>query len=141
MNDQQLDNKIRKDAAEVKKDLSTLVADNATQLSRFGDKVSEVTGKAKDDMTTWVDGGISQLSEGIDKLEDGARETVVGTVATVKKDVGFGLSQYNAKAQEVADKVPGGLGEMAARYPWVAISIALAVGLVVGSSLKSARQS
>jgi ElaB/YqjD/DUF883 family membrane-anchored ribosome-binding protein len=65
---------------------------------------------------------------------------VVAAAATLKKDVGHGLSQYNAKVQEVADKVPGHFGEMAARYPWVAISLSLAVGLLLGSLLKPARQ-
>ena len=140
MNDRQLDNKVRRDAAKVKKDLNTLVGDSAARLDRFGDNLSQVTGKAKEDLTTWVGDGVSQLSEGFEKLTGDARETVVDAAATVKKDVGHGLSQYNAKAQEVADKVPGRFGEMAARYPWVAISIGLAVGFLVGSLLKPARQ-
>jgi ElaB/YqjD/DUF883 family membrane-anchored ribosome-binding protein len=65
---------------------------------------------------------------------------VVGAAATVKKDVGHGLSQYNAKAQEVANQVPGGFGKKAVRYPWVTISIALAVGFLLGSLLKPTRQ-
>ena len=140
MNDRQLDNKVRRDAAKVKKDLSTLVGDSAARLGRFGDNLSQVTGKAKEDLTTWVGDGVSQLSEGFEKLTGDARETVISAVAAVKKDVGHGLSQHNAKAQEVADKVPGRLGELAARYPWVAISFGLAVGLLVGSLLKPSRQ-
>jgi ElaB/YqjD/DUF883 family membrane-anchored ribosome-binding protein len=140
MNDRQLDNKVRQDAAKVKKDLSTLIGDSATRLSRFEGNLSQSTGKAKEDLTTWVGDGISQLGDGFEKLTGDARETMVSAAATVKKDVGHGLSQYNAKAQEVADKVPGRFGEMAARYPWVAISFGLAVGLLVGSLLKPARQ-
>ena len=140
MNDQQLENKVRKDAAKVQKDLSTLVGDGAAWFSRFEDNVSQATGKAKEDLTTWVEDGASQLSEGFEKLTDDARETVVGAAATVKKDIGHGLSQFNAKAQEVADKVPGGFGKKAARYPWVAISIALAFGFLLGNILKPARQ-
>jgi len=141
MNDQQLEDKVRKDAAKVKKDVSTLVGDSAVRLSRFEDNVSQATGKAKEDLTTWVEGSASQLSEGFEKLTGDARETVVGAAATVKKDVGHGLSHYNAKAQEVADKVPGGFGKKAARYPWVAISIALAVGFMLGIIINPARQS
>jgi ElaB/YqjD/DUF883 family membrane-anchored ribosome-binding protein len=140
MNDQQLENKVRKDAAKVKKDLNTLVGDSAARVNRYEDNVSQATGKAKEDLTTWVEGGVSQLSEGVEKLTGDARETVVGAAATVKKDVGHGLSQYNAKAQEVADKVPGGFGKKAAKYPWVAISIGLAIGFLLGSLLKPARQ-
>ncbi len=140
MNDQQLENKICQDGTKVKKDLSTLVEDNAARFTKFQDNVSQATGKAKDDLTTWVGDSVSQLSEGFEKLSGDARETVVGAAASVKKDVGHGLSQYNAKAQEVADKVPGGFGKKAASYPWVAISLALVVGFLLGILLKPARQ-
>jgi ElaB/YqjD/DUF883 family membrane-anchored ribosome-binding protein len=80
------------------------------------------------------------MSEGFEKLTGDSRETVIAAAATVKRDVGHGLSQYNAKIQEVADKVPGRFGEMAARYPWVAISLGLAVGILLGSLFKPARQ-
>lgn len=112
MNDQQLKNKVHQDTARVKKDLNTLVED-----------------------------GVSQLSAGIEKLTNGTREAIVDTTAMVKKNVGHGLSQYNAKTQKVADKVPGGFGKKAVRYPWVAISIALVVGFLLGGLLKPARQS
>lgn len=137
MNDRQLEHKVRQDVTKVKKDLSTLEGDSAARFGRFEDNVSQATGKAKEDLTTRMQDGVSQLSEGFEKLAGDARESVVGAAATVKKDVGHGLSQYNAKAQEVADKVPGGLGEKAARYPWVAISIALAVGFLLGSIRKT----
>jgi ElaB/YqjD/DUF883 family membrane-anchored ribosome-binding protein len=140
MNDQAFENKVRQDAGKVKKDLSTLMGDGAAWFSRFEDYVTQATGKTKEDLTTWVGDGFAQLSEGVEKLTGDARETVVGAAATVKKDVGQGLSQFNTKAQEVADKVPGGFGEKAAKYPWVAISIVLAVGFFLGSLLKPARQ-
>ena len=140
MNDQQLDLKDRQDAVKVKKDLSILVGDSATRISRLGENVSQATSKAKDDLTTWVGDGVSQFSDGFEKLTSDARETVVGAAASFKKNVGHGLSQYNGKAQEVADRVPGGIGEEAARYPWVAVSIALALGFLQGSILKPARQ-
>jgi len=110
MTDQQLENNVRQDAA-----------------------------KLNQDITTSVEDGISQLSKGFEKLTDDARETVVSAAAVMKKDVGRGLSQYNAAAQEMADKIPGGFGEKAARYPWVTLSIALAVGFLVGSYLKPTR--
>ena len=69
-----------------------------------------------------------------------AKETVADASATVKKDVGHGLSQYNAKAQEVADQVPGGIGKKVTRYPWVAISIALSFGLLLGVLLNPVRR-
>ncbi len=136
MNDQQLDNKVRKDAAKVQKDIGTLVEDSATQISRLGDNVSQATGQVKENVTTWVDDSVSQLSDGFEKLTGDAREIVVDAAAAVKKDVGHGLSQYNAKAQEIADRVPGDFGKKAARYPWVAISIALVIGFLLGSLLR-----
>ena len=140
MNGQQLENKVNQDAVKVKKDLSTLVGDGAARIGKFGENVGQATGKAKEDLATWVEGSVDQLSEGFEKLAGDAKETVVGAAATVKKEVGHGLSQYNAKAQEVADKVPGGFGEKAARYPWVALSIALGVGFLIGFILRPVQQ-
>ena len=107
MNDEQLENKVRKDAGKVTEDLSTLLGNR-----------------------------VSQLSKGFEKLTGDAKETVVGAAATVKKDVGHGLSQYNDKAQDFADKVPDGFSKKAARYPWVAISIGLLIGFLLGILLK-----
>lgn len=133
---QRLWKRIRKDVAQVKKESGILVEDGAAQLSRFGDNVSQATDKAKDDLATRVGDGVSQLSEGFEKLTSDTRELVVDAAATVKKDVGHGLSQYNAQAQKVADKVPGGFGKKVSRYPWVAISIGLVVGLLLGVLLR-----
>lgn len=140
MNDQKLEKKIRQDAAKIKKDLDALVRDSATRFGRFEDDVSQATGKAKDDLTTWMGDGVSQLSEGFEKLTGNTRETLVDAAATLKKDVGHGLRHYNTKAQEVADRVPGSFGKQAARYPWVAITLSLAVGLLLGGLLKPTRQ-
>jgi ElaB/YqjD/DUF883 family membrane-anchored ribosome-binding protein len=137
---QQLGKRIRKGVAKAKKESGILVEDGAAQLGRFGDTVSRATDKARDDLNTWVGDGVSQLSEGFEKLTGDTRELVIDAAATAKKDVGHGLSQYNAQAQKVADKVPGGFGNTVARYPWVAISIGLAVGFLVGILLKPARQ-
>ena len=136
MNDQQLEKKIRQDTVKVRKDLKTLADDSAARLSRLENNVNQVTGKAKEDLTSWVDDNVSQLSDKVEKLTSDARDTVVGAAASVKKDIGHGLSQYNAKAQKVVDSVPGKFGKKAARYPWVGMSIALAVGFVVGSLIK-----
>ncbi len=132
MNNQQLENKVCDDATQVKKDVTTLVGDSAVRLGRLEDQVNQATGKAKVDITTWVGSNASQLSEGLEKASSDAKVAVVTAAAAVKKDVGHGLSQYNAKAQEVADRVPGDLGKRAARYPWVAMSIALIAGIVLG---------
>jgi len=106
---------------------------------QFNEKVSQDADMVIEDLNTLVGDGVSEFNQEFQKLTGDARETMVSAVTAIKKDIGQGLSQYNAKAQEVADKVPGGLGEKAARYPWVAISIALAAGLLLGGLLKPSR--
>jgi len=133
-------NKVDRDAVNGKKTLSALVERGVFQLSRFEDNVSQATGKSRGDLTTWLEDGVSQLSKGFEKLKGNVREIVVDAAATVKKDVGHGLSAYNAKAQKVADKVLGGIGKKVFRHPWVAISTALAVGFLLGSLLKPTRK-
>ena len=135
MNDRQLENKVRQDAANVKKDLNVLVEDSSTRLGRLDNNI----GQAAEHLTTWVEDSVSQVSAGVEKLTGEAKETLASAAATVKKDVGHGLSQYNQKAQQVANKVPGDFGGQTARYPWVAISMALAVGFLLGFLLKPAR--
>jgi uncharacterized protein YjbJ (UPF0337 family) len=139
MNDQQLDNKVRKDAAKVKKDISTLMVDSTARVTRVQGNFNQATGKVKDEVNTWVDDSVSQLSEGLEKMAGDAKSSVIDAATSVKKDVGHGLSQYNAKAQEAANKVPGDFGKKAAKYPWVAISIALLVGILLGSMLRPKR--
>jgi hypothetical protein len=77
------------------------------------------------------------LSTSFEKVTSDASKTAVNAADSVKKDVGRGLRQYNAKAQKTADKIPGGLGKQAASYPWVAMSIALIIGLPVRKFTKS----
>ena len=136
MHNQRLENNVRQDIAELKKDLSTLKGDRAARFGKFEANVSN----AAEDLTTWVEDGVSHFGEEFEKLTNDTKETVVRSAAGVKKDVGHGLSQYNAKAQEFADKVPGDFSKKAARYPWVSITIALVVGFLLGNLLKSARQ-
>ncbi len=141
MNDQQLEKKLQQDAAKVKKDISTLVSHSAERFGRLDNNIGQAAGKAKEDLIAWMEDGVSQLRGGFEKLTGDARETAVDTAATVKKEVGHGLRQYNAKAQEVANKVPGDFSKMVAKYSWVAITIGLGVGFLLGSLLKPARQS
>ena len=140
MNNRKLENKIRQDIAKVKKDLRTLTGHSAARVSKFEDKVSEVSGNAKTDLTTWVEENISQMSKELEKLSGDAKDTVVSAAATVKKEVGHGLRQYNAKVQELADKAPGSFGKEAIRYPWVAVTITIIVGFMLGILLKPARR-
>jgi ElaB/YqjD/DUF883 family membrane-anchored ribosome-binding protein len=94
----------------------------------------------KEDVATLGNDGVTGLSRKFEQLTDETKEMVTDAVKTLNNDVGHGLSQYNAKVQEAADKVPGGFGEKATRYPWVAMSIALAFGILLGNILKPDRQ-
>ena len=64
MNDQQLNNKVRKDADRIIKDINTLVGDSSNRLSRFEDDVNQVAGKAKEDINSWVEEGVISISKG-----------------------------------------------------------------------------
>jgi ElaB/YqjD/DUF883 family membrane-anchored ribosome-binding protein len=86
-----------------------------------------------------VGDGVSDLSDGIDKVTGDARKSVVHATATINKDVRHGLGQFNSTAQKYADKVPGDFGKKAARYPWVSIAIALMMGFLVGFVVKPSR--
>ena len=110
-NEQLLDEKFRKDAEKVKKDVTLMVGDS-----------------------------VSRVSQEFDKLANTTKETVVNAAETVRKEVGNGLSQYNEKARDVAEKVPGDIANKATQYPWVAISIALTVGFLLGSFIKPGRK-
>ncbi len=136
MINQEFKNNVRQDIAKVKKDLGTLEETGAAQLSRLETNVS----KAKDDLSTWVGGGISHLGEGFEKLTDDAKGAVASYAAEVNKDVGHGLSRYNSKIQEIADKFPGSFSYKVDRYPWVAISITLVIGFVLGILIKPSRR-
>ncbi len=141
MNNNQMDKEVQKDVDQVKQGLSNLVEDETAHINKFKDNLMQTSGKAKDNLTTWIGDNITQLNEGFDKITTDAKETMVESAETVKKDVEKGFSRYNAKAQEVADKLPGGFSDKVAKYPWVAISLGLAAGLILGQILKPARRS
>jgi len=79
------------------------------------------------------------MSRDLGKLTGEAKESMVGAAATLKKDIGHGLSQYNTKVQEMVDKAPGGLSDQAAKYPWVALSITVLAGFLLGMLIRPAR--
>jgi len=105
-------NQLTKDAEEIKEDINTLAEDSA-----------------------------SQVSKDYENIKDEVKTTVTGAIHSVKKEVEYGLSQYNTKAQELADKVHDGLGKEITKYPWVSISIALVIGVLIGGFLKPVRRS
>lgn len=140
MNDRQLERKIQRDAAKVKKDIGTLAEDSATRVVNVGEDISDATTHAQAGITTWVEDNASKMSREMEKLTFDAKKSMVGAAATLKKDVGHGLSQYNTKVQEMVDKAPGGLTKQAARYPWVTLSITVVAGFLLGMLFSPARQ-
>ena len=104
-------------------------------------QIQKDTEAIKEDLNTLAEDSISHVAKGYENFKDEALSTFDDAVHTVKKEVEHGLSQYNAKAQELADRVPGGLGKEFTKYPWVSISIALVIGLLIGGFFKPARRS
>jgi len=125
MNDKAFENKVNRDIDKAKEDVATLGDDVAT---------------LGDDVATLGEDGVTGLSRKIEKLTDETKELVTGAVKTLNKDVGHGLSQYNAKVQDFADRLPGDFGRKATRYPWVTITMSIAFGLLLGVLLKPGRQ-
>jgi hypothetical protein len=79
-----------------------------------------------------VEDSVSQLTKGFEKLTGDARETVVNTAASVKKDVGQRLNQYNSKVMKVIHKDSDAAARKAAIITWVAVFLSLTVGFGVG---------
>jgi ElaB/YqjD/DUF883 family membrane-anchored ribosome-binding protein len=107
---------------------------------QFENKVNHDVDKAKKDIATLGDDGVTGLTRKFEQLTDDTKKTVDVTVKNVNKAVGQGLSQYNAKVQDVADRVPGTFSKKAAEYPWVTMTITLAVGMLLGVLLKTGQQ-
>jgi ElaB/YqjD/DUF883 family membrane-anchored ribosome-binding protein len=110
------------------------------KVKKFEKKVLHDIDKAKSDLDSLREDAITGLNRIFEQLTGDAQETVNVAAKTVNETVGQGLSQFNAKVQEVADRVPGGLGEKATGYPWVTVTIFLAIGMLLGLLLKPSRR-
>jgi ElaB/YqjD/DUF883 family membrane-anchored ribosome-binding protein len=113
----------------------------------FEDKVNRDIDKTKadvtalgEDVTTLGDDGATGLGRKFDQLTNDTKQMVAVRIKTINQEVGHGLSQYNAKVQEYADRVPGGFAKKAAKFPWVTITMSMAFGLMLGFLLKPGRQ-
>lgn len=111
MSDKQLEKYIQNEMASIRRDLDILIKNNALKIS-----------------------------QGYEKLIGEVKETLSDAAGIVKKEVGHGLSEYDARVQEYANKVHGDLGDIATNYPWVAITVGLGIGLILGGLLKPARK-
>jgi len=106
----------------------------------FENKVNRDIDKAKEDVATLGEDGVTGLSRKFEQLTDETKEMVTDAVKSLNQEVGHGLSTYNAKVQDFADRLPGDFGKKAARFPWVTITMSLAAGLLLGVLLKPRRQ-
>jgi len=112
MNEKQMDKKIEQDSEKVKKDINSL-----------------------------MENSVSRVTKGLERLTGEAKDTFVNTSETMKKDIGHGIKQYNSKVNDLSKNVPGDLGKKVSQYPWVAISIGLGIGLLLGGLFKHAQRS
>jgi signal transduction histidine kinase len=116
-----------------------LVRDAEIKFRRYQEKLDRAANEVKDNLTNRIIESTSQFNEGFNKLKVDTREAIVNTAAMVKQRVENGLIRYNTKVQQGADKIPGNFSEKASRYPWVTVSIALVIGLLLGNLLKPRR--
>jgi hypothetical protein len=93
--------------------------------------------KGSSDLSTLVEESVFELSKfkenvspvadisKFEKFKGKATEKMVGVLEEVKRDIGFGLGKIRKKAF---------------RYPWAALTAALAVGFLMGSLIKPTRK-
>lgn len=141
MNDRQLEKKIRRDASQIQDDVADLVGESAATIGKIEGNLGQAAVKAKETLSTWVGESANQIAQGVEKITLDTRNTLSAAGETVKKDVGLGLNQYNKKAQVLAEKLPGGFNQKVAQYPWVSLTVALVLGLLLGVFLTPVRRS
>lgn len=105
----------------------------------FEKRINRDFDRTKRDLAVLRDDAVSGLSRKIEELAERPRKSAATAVNSLNKSIGQGLDQYNMKIQGVVDRVPGELGKKAAGYPWVAMTISLILGLMMGTLLKLAR--
>jgi hypothetical protein len=100
--------------------------------TRTLDRIGHDTQKVKNDVIDLVNDSSARINHGIEKIAGGAQDTVSTTAKTVVRDVGKGLTQYNSRVDGLVAKMPGDINKKASRYPWVAMSMVLVTGLIIG---------
>lgn len=106
---------------------------------KLAKKIQQDTEDLRRDLNKLMENSVSNVTDGFEKMKSDTKETVSGAAKSVKKDVKHGLGQYNAKVQEYANKVSDGFGDTVVKYPWVAITVGMAIGLILGGLLKPSR--
>ena len=106
----------------------------------FEQKVIRDIETMKKDLAKLGDDSVTGLSRKYEQLADDTKKKAVSAVQAVNQRVEQGLSQYNAKVQDMADRVPGDFAKKAAGYPWVTVTMSLVFGLLLGALLKPGRR-
>ena len=120
--------------------INTAIDDVKSGYKDIEEKAHHSLSDARDNVVTWVDEGVTNIKDGTHQIMDDAKETLNKTAKSIDKNVKHGLRQYNTKAQEFADQVPGSFGDSVIRYPWVAISLSLLIGFALGFLIKPGRK-
>jgi len=96
--------------------------------------------RTKRDLAALKENAVTGLNWKIGQLTDGPRKSTTAAMKTLNKSIGQGLTQYNARVQDAVSKVPGDINKKASHYPWVAVSMAIVMGLILGVTLKPSRR-
>ncbi len=99
------------------------------------DRISQDANKMKNDFMQLAKDSTTKINRDIERIACEAQDTVTTRAKSVAKDVGQGLSQYNSRVDNLVAKMPGNINTKASRYPWVALSIVLVVGLLLGVAI------
>jgi hypothetical protein len=66
-------------------------------------------------------------------LTGDTQKTADVAAKTIDQTVGQGLSQFNAKVQDIADRVPGNIGKKTIGYPWLLVCCLVHYSNLAGS--------
>ena len=106
---------------------------------RFDKRINRDFDRAKRDLAVLKDDAVTGLNMKFEQLAERPIKTAAVTMKNLNKSIGQGLNQYNAKVQEAVSNVPGDLGKKVAGHPWVAITMSMVLGLMLGVLLKPGR--
>ena len=109
------------------------------RINRNIDRVRRDIAALGDDATTELNRRFELLTDGPRKKAEVAIKDMNRSIGQMNKSIGRGLNQYNAKIQDAVDKVPGDLGKKVTGYPWVAVTMSMVLGLVLGAVLGFSR--
>jgi uncharacterized protein YjbJ (UPF0337 family) len=85
MNDLQLASRPQRNVFKIKKNLPTRASDGTIQFSRTGGNINQAAEKIGEDLAVWVEEGVFQASDGLEKPAGDSNE-VVGAVAVETLD-------------------------------------------------------